>query len=94
MTENKEDQVKKVKVRWIDGFEKYYICSEIQFGKDNYCLTLKDGKEKWIPRENVRHVTTADIPAEELPAEELRFIFTPAQTITIPSLKKGKRRKK
>lgn len=47
----------KVKVRWIDGFEKYYECISVQFGKDNYWFKLENGKEKVVPRENVRHVT-------------------------------------
>ena len=50
----------KVKVRWIDGFEKYYDCVDFQFGRDNYWFKLKNGKEKWIPREYVRHVTTEE----------------------------------
>ena len=50
---------RKLKVRWVDGFEKYYECSDFQFGKDNYRLKLVNGKEKWIPRENVRHITLA-----------------------------------
>lgn len=50
----------KVKVRWIDGFEKYYTCTDLQFGKDNYWLKLENGKEKWIPKEYVRHITTEE----------------------------------
>lgn len=52
--------MKKVKVRWIDGFEKYYLCKELQFGKDNYWFKLFDDREKWVPREHVRHVTVTD----------------------------------
>jgi len=56
----------KVKVRWIDGFEKYYLCSDVQFGRDNYWFKLAGGREKWIPRENVRHVTTAKATKAEI----------------------------
>ena len=52
--------MKKVKVRWVDGFEKYYLCKEVQFGKDNYWFKLFDGREKWVPRENVRHATVEE----------------------------------
>jgi len=51
----------KVKVRWIDGFEKYYECVDMQFGRDNYWFKLSNGKEKWIPKEYVRHVTTLEM---------------------------------
>ena len=47
----------KIKVRWIDGFLREYDCTSYQMGKDNYWLLLKDGREKWIPRENVRSLT-------------------------------------
>lgn len=38
----------KVKVLWLDGLEKYYQCTDMQFGKDNYWFRLEDGREKWI----------------------------------------------
>ena len=50
----------KIKIRWIDGFCRELICTEYQFGKDNYWFRLSDGREKWIPRENVRSVTVED----------------------------------
>ena len=47
----------KIKIRWIDGFCRELECSDYQMGKDNYWFLLVDGREKWIPRENVRSVT-------------------------------------
>ncbi len=49
--------MKKIKIRWIDGFCRELLCSDYQMGKDNYWFKLEDGSEKWIPRENVRSVT-------------------------------------
>jgi len=50
-----------VKVRWIDGFFREYIATSYQMGKDNYWIKLVDGRQKWIPRENVRSVTIGEL---------------------------------
>ena len=49
----------KIKIRWIDGFCRELSCKDYQMGKDNYWFLLDDGREKWVPRENVRSVTVA-----------------------------------
>ena len=46
-----------IKVRWVDGFCRYYRCEGYQFGGENYWFKLIDGREKWIPVGNVRSVT-------------------------------------
>ena len=51
----------KIKIRWIDGFFRVFIATSYQMGKDNYWIRLEDGREKWIPRENVRSVTVENI---------------------------------
>ena len=51
----------KIKIRWIDGFFREFIATSYQMGKDNYWIRLEDGREKWIPRENVRSVTVENI---------------------------------
>lgn len=50
----------KIKIRWIDGFCRIIDCESYQMGKDNYWFKLRDGSEKWVPRENVRSVTIVD----------------------------------
>ena len=47
----------KIKVRWLDGFCRELDCVEYQPGEHNYWFLLKDGRQKWIPRENVRSIT-------------------------------------
>ena len=46
-----------IKVRWKDGFCRYYRCQGYQFGAENYWFKLIDGREKWIPVGSVRSVT-------------------------------------
>ncbi len=50
----------KIKVRWVDGFFREFTAVAYQMGKDNYWIKLDDGREKWIPRENVRSVTVGE----------------------------------
>ena len=50
-----------IKVRWVDGFCRYYRCEGYQFGGENYWFKLIDGREKWIPVSRVRSVTIVTI---------------------------------
>ena len=54
-----------IKIRWVDGFCRELRCLDYQFGKDNYWIRLENGKEKWIPRENVRSVTVETVIEEK-----------------------------
>ena len=60
----------KIKIRWIDGFCRELSCKDYQMGKDNYWFLLDDGREKWVPRENVRSVTVKNDALVALAGEE------------------------
>lgn len=54
-------EVKKVTVRWFDGYMEEFECQEVRFGSDLLWMRLSNGKNRHIP---VRHVRWYSITPE------------------------------
>jgi len=48
--------MKKIKIRWFDGFIRIIEVLDYQFGSDNYWFKLRDGSEEWFPKNRIRRV--------------------------------------
>lgn len=46
--------MKKVTVRWFDGYLEKFICSEVRFGSDLLWMKLTSGGNRHLPTKEIR----------------------------------------
>lgn len=58
--------MKKVTVRWFDGYRESFECVEVRFGCDLLWIVLSSGKNRHIPLRNVRWFSVTPEDHEEI----------------------------
>lgn len=46
--------MKKVRVRWFDGYYEEFECKEVRAGNHILWMKLSDGENRWLPNKEIR----------------------------------------